>query len=342
MTRADYPRARGHLEQALRALPDAASGDSAAIADERLLLRRLQAELEQAQGRLDIALRLWESVDGEHQRRYGNRDLRSIETRQGWVSALRASGQQARAALLLAQLPALEANAQPDTPEAAESLYNQARQKREQGDYPAAERLAQESLRVRLKLYGERHGYTASALNQLGTIAQARGDYAATAAYFERALQIKRELKGEQHPHVASAEYNLGLLQHMYLRDPVGGERHLRKAVEIATVATPEHMNLAMYRLAWAMALHDLGRDAQARAVLAPAIERFKPMPGHAANLALAQAETLCLGDLPTPANAARELAGALAVIRIDFAADNPRVLRLQACQTRLDALATR
>lgn len=341
LARADYPRARGYLEQALHALP-ADGGDNAAIADERLLLRRLQAELEQAQGRLDIALRLWESVDGEHQRRYGNRDLRSIETRHGWVSALRASGQQPRAALLLAQLPALDAGEHPDTPAAAEALYNQARQKREQDDYPAAERLAQEALRVNLKLYGERHSYTASTLNLLGTIAQARGDYRTTAAYFERSLQIKRELKGDQHPHVASAEYNLGLLQHMYLHDPVGGETHLRKAVEIATVATPEHMNLAMYRLAWAMALHDMGRDAQAREVLAPAIERFKPMPGHAANLALAQAETLCLGDLPTPANAARDLANALVVIRADFDADNPRVLRLHACQGRLDALAKR
>ncbi|QWF16498.1 serine/threonine-protein kinase [Lysobacter capsici] len=342
LARADYPRARGYLEQALRALPAGAGGDTAAIADERLLLRRLQAELEQAQGHLDIALRLWESVDGEHQRRYGNRDLRSIETRHGWVSALRASGQQPRAALLLAQLPALDAGEHPDTPAAAESLYNQARQKREQDDYPAAERLAQEALRVNLKLYGERHSHTAAALNLLGTIAQARGDYRTTAAYFERSLQIKRELKGDQHPHVAAAEYNLGLLQHMYLRDPAGGEKHLHKAVDIATVATPEHMNLAMYRLAWAMALHDLGRDAQAREALVPAMERFKLMPGHAANLALAEAETLCLGDLPTPANARRDMADALTVVRTDFAADNPRVLRLQACQARLDALAKR
>lgn len=337
MTRADYPNARDYLERALRILPD-----SPAVADERLQLRRLQAELEQAQGRLDIALRLWESVDAEHQRLYGDRDLRSVEARHGWVSALRAAGEQARAALLLAQLPAQDASQHADTPDAAELLYNQAREKRDQSDYPAAERLAQESLRVHLKLYGERHALTASALNQLGTIAQARGDYPAAVAYFERSLQIKREVRGDKHPQVASAEYNLGLMQHMYLRDPAGGERHLRKAVEIAGVATPEHMNLAMYRLAWAMALHDLGRDAQARGVLAPALERFRPMPGHATNLALAQAELLCLGDQPPPAGANRELAGALAVIRSEFAEDHPKVRRLQPCRARLDTLARR
>ncbi|MGO1070476.1 protein kinase domain-containing protein [Lysobacter sp. CA199] len=336
MARAEYTATQRYLDQAFAGLP-------AAAIDERLQLQSLRAGLYQAQGRLDDSLRLWETLDPEHQRRYGLSDPRSMQARRAWASALRASGQQPRAARLLAQLPAPAASEHGDDPASAKAIYSQALQQRDQGNYPQAERLAQQALRIDIKLYGERHGETAKALNALATIRQARGDYPGAVAYFERSLAIKRAVNGDIHPSVAGAEFNIGVMQHLYLDAPAAAEPHLRKAVEIgARVLPAEHLNLAMYRMGLATALHDLNRAAEARRVLAPARARFQQMSGQTLNLALAQAETICLSTTTVDAAGKRELGRALDTVRAELAADHPKRRRLERCDARLDAVARR
>ena len=333
--RADYAKAQSFLDQAGQGLPQGAI-------DERLRQQRLRASLYQSQGRLQDSLKLWESVDQDHQRRYGGRDPRSAEARNGWASALRAAGQQALAAQLVAELPA-PSNERGDDPATAKAIYKQALQQRDDGNYAQAERLARESLRINLKLHGVNHGDTADSFNALGTIEQGRGDYAAAIAYLERALQIKRAVNGDIHPRVAGAEFNVGVMRHLYLNDPSSAEPHLRKAVEIdAKTLSPRHVNLAFHRLGWAMALHDLHRDADARAALAPALEVYTQESGQTLNLALAQAEMVCLGEPPLSVAQKTELTRALVPIRAELAADHPKRRRVESCEARLRSIAAR
>ncbi|MFD0321043.1 serine/threonine-protein kinase [Lysobacter gummosus] len=335
--RAEYAQAQQFLDQVEQRLPP-----GAAAIDESLQIQRQRAGLYQSQARLEASLKLWESVDREHQQRYGGSDPRSIDARHGWTSALRAAGQQARAAQLEAQLPVVSAE-HADTPVVAKAIYKQALQQRDAGNYAQAERLAREALRIDLKLHGENHGDTADAFNALGTIEQGRGDYAAAVDYLQRSMQIKRAVNGPAHPRVAGAQFNIGLMRHLYLNDPAGAEPHLRKAVEIGAAVLPSrHLNLAFYRMGWAMALHDLHRDADARAALAPAREVFESTPGQTLNLALARAETVCLSAPPLSAAQKTELAQALVTVRAEQAADHPKRRRVESCQARLKSIAAR
>jgi tetratricopeptide (TPR) repeat protein len=65
----------------------------------------------------------------------------------------------------------------------------------DQGDYPAARALLEESLAIRREL-GDRHGI-ATSLSNLGYAALNQGDYPAARALYEESLAIRREL-GDQ------------------------------------------------------------------------------------------------------------------------------------------------
>ncbi|SDZ08748.1 serine/threonine protein kinase [Lysobacter sp. yr284] len=334
LARADYAAAGRFLDQAQRRLPAQAQ-------DEALTLLRLRAQLSQAQGRLQQALAQWQRADAAHRRRYGADDPRSAQVRRGWASALLAAGQERRAAQLLAQLPAPRSDGRDDDPALAKALASQARQRRDAGDFVQAEQLSRRALGIVLKVYGERHEETASVFNQLGTIAQGRGDPAAAMAWFQRALTVRRDLLGPDHPDVARSEFNLGTMRHLFMGDARGAEPHLRRAVEIAAAATPTHLNLAMYRLGWAMDLHDLGRIDAARAALAPALRRFGELPGQTLNLALARAEDACLAPAPWNAAQARAFAEARATVSAELDPQHPKRRRVEDCAQRHAAAAT-
>jgi len=327
LARADYAAADRLLSQAEQRLP----GEDADAA-EALDLALLRARLSQAQGKLELAVGQWQRVEEGYRQRYGSDDARSVQARRGWASALLAAGQSERVQRLLAQWPDAPGDGRGDDPAQAKSLLSKARQLRDAGDYAQAEQQAREALRIDLKVYGEMHEETAAVLNLLGTIAHARNDYPATVAWFERALSVRQAVLGEAHPRVASSQFNLGTMRHLFLRDAAGGEPYLRRAVEIAAKATPDHLNLAMYRLGWAMDLHDLGRDAEARAALAPALRRFTELPGQTLNLALAQAEDACLSPMPWSAAKRQAFFMASVVVHAELDAGHPKRARLERC----------
>ncbi|QQP94941.1 serine/threonine-protein kinase [Lysobacter enzymogenes] len=329
LLRADYAGAETFLTQAERRLTPEAE-------DEALTLLRLRARLSQAQGKLDLALAQWQRADDAHRRRYGRDDPRSAQARRGLASALLAAGQEQRGSQLLAELPQTRSGDSGNDPAAAKALASQARQRRDAGDYAEAERAATEALRIDLTLYGEDHEETAAVFNLLGTIAQSRDDYRAALAWFERTLAVRMKVFGPKHPRVASSEFNLGVMRHLFLDDPRGAEPHLRRAVEIAAAATPDHLNLAMYRLGWAMDLHDLGRIAEARAALAPALKRFGELQGQELNRALARSEDLCMAPPPWTAAQAQAFAEAATAVRAEVEPDHPKRRRLEACAARM------
>ncbi len=330
LLRADYAAADRFLAQAERRL-------TAESTDEALTLLRLRARLSQAQGRLESALAQWQRADEAHRRRYGIADPRSMQARRGWASALFAAGQTERAAQLLKELPQARGDGSND-PAAAKSLVSQARQRRDADDLAEAERLATQALRIDLAVYGEDHEETAAVYNLLGTIAQARDDYPAALRWFERTLDVRMKVLGAKHPRVASSEFNLGVMRHLFLDDARGAEPHLRRAVEIAAAATPNHLNLAMYRLGWAMDLHDLGRIEPARAALAPALARFDELQGQELNRALARAEQTCMAPAPWTAAQAQTFAQALVAVRAELEPDHPKRRRVERCGARAAA----
>lgn len=327
MLRPDYAAAERFLDQAQRGMPAQAE-------DEALTVLRLRSQLAQARGHLEESLALWERADAEHRRRYGRDDRRSVTVRRGWANAMFASGQHMRALHLLMDLPTTTVEASGIDPADAEALYSQALQRRDAGDYAQAQNLAQKALLIDLTVYrGERHERVAADYNALGTIAQGRGDYPAALGWFERTLALRRTLyKDHPTPKLANAEFNMAAMRHLFLGDPAAAEPHYRRAVEIGAELNPEHLNLAMHRLGWAMDLHDLGRDAQAREVLAPARRRFAELTGQTLNLALADAENACLSPTPWTAAQAQEFARAAATVRAEVAAQHPKRLRLERC----------
>lgn len=331
LARADYAAADRCLGQAERRLP-------AQNQDEALALLLLRARLSQAQGQLDLALSQWQRADREHQRRYGAADPRSVQARQGRSSALYAAGREDEGQALLAQLPLVDGDGGDNDPVQAKALTAEARRLREAREYDRAEAAAKQALRIDLQAYGERHAETALTLNMLGTIAQASKRYTEAMAWYERSLAIRRAVLGADHPSVASSEFNLGAMRHLFQDDAAGAEPHLRRAVAIAAAKTPDHLNLAMYRLGWAMDLHDLGRDAEARAALAPALRRFAELPGQTFNLAMAQTEDACLSPAPWSAAQAQAFAQAAATVRAELEPAHPKRARLERCAAQRKA----
>lgn len=75
-----------------------------------------------------------------------------------------------------------------------------------------ARALAQESLALRRKLYGEHHLEVAESYSTLGTIAQFEGRYDEAEEHFRRTVALREELLGSEHTKVAEALHNLSVL----------------------------------------------------------------------------------------------------------------------------------
>ena len=70
-------------------------------------------------------------------------------------------------------------------------------------DYPQAEKMQREALRVRKAAFGERHSLVAASLNDLGQALALQGRRPEGEAFQRQALAIRRSLFGDEHPEVA-------------------------------------------------------------------------------------------------------------------------------------------
>lgn len=152
---------------------------------------------------------------------------------------------------------------------------------RARGEYAAAERELREALSLAERRFGERSIEAATALNGLGMTYKYWGRFEDGRRVYDRALEILIGGFGAEHPDVASLHHNLGGLEHAR-RDFAAAEPHARAALELRTrLLGAEHVATAEDEAALAPILHALGRDDEARALLAHALGVLRRELGH-------------------------------------------------------------
>ncbi|MGJ3252362.1 MAG: tetratricopeptide repeat protein [Elainellaceae cyanobacterium] len=97
--------------------------------------------------------------------------------------------------------------------EAAGRLLNQTGYYlRERGNLNEAETLYQEVLVLSQNLFGDRHSYVATILNNLAGLYDSRGNYTEAESLYKQALELRLEALGDRHPDVATSLNNLAEL----------------------------------------------------------------------------------------------------------------------------------
>ena len=98
------------------------------------------------------------------------------------------------------------------------------------GQYPQAEAMQREALRLRRLRFGPKHPDVAKSLNSLAVVLWYRGDLTNAEKHYRDALAMERELLGEKHVQVAASLDDLGLVLHDR-GDLAGAEDLQRKAL---------------------------------------------------------------------------------------------------------------
>jgi tetratricopeptide (TPR) repeat protein len=80
-------------------------------------------------------------------------------------------------------------------------------------EYAKAEPLYQEALRIRQKVLGPEHPYTAQSLDNLAMLYKYRGEYAKAEPLFQEALRIRQKVLGPEHPDTATILNNLAYFE---------------------------------------------------------------------------------------------------------------------------------
>ena len=166
-----------------------------------------------------------------------------------------------------------DAEANKDKPlDFAQSLYELAILRRQQGAFGEAESLYRRALEIREREQGPDHPDLATVLNNLAVLKATLGDYDAAEPLLERALQIRESALGEEHLLTAQSLSNLALLR-AARGDAEGAEPLYRRSLAILERpgSEPPHTDLARVLDNYAALLHETGRDGEARALEARA-----------------------------------------------------------------------
>jgi tetratricopeptide (TPR) repeat protein len=166
----------------------------------------------------------------------------------------------------------------------ADTLYNLAILRRQQGALVEAEQLYRRALAIRERELGANHPDVAVILNNLAVLEAAEGSYDDAQPLFERALAIRQSALGDAHVLTAQSLNNLGLL-YAAQGDSAAAEplyQHALAILEKTDVAAtghpqthgaytvapsrgdPQGDELARVLDNYAALLHDTGRDAEA------------------------------------------------------------------------------
>jgi tetratricopeptide (TPR) repeat protein len=145
--------------------------------------------------------------------------------------------------LLIGLLTAISAAAQ--TPaETAQSLNTQGNRVAESGNYPEAQRLYQESIRIWRSMGPEFEGHTAGTLLNLGVALSGDGQRQAASEVLEEALALHRRALGATH-HRTVANMNLLASNYLMLGDPERADALLQEALPIERELYPEDIQTA-------------------------------------------------------------------------------------------------
>ncbi len=83
---------------------------------------------------------------------------------------------------------------------------------RNQGKLLQSVETLEKTLKIRIRVYGNKHNQVASVMNNIGVAYRNIGLYGDALDYYQRALEIRKELLGKEHNSVATLYLNMGVL----------------------------------------------------------------------------------------------------------------------------------
>ncbi len=145
------------------------------------------------------------------------------------------------------------------------------------------------------RLYEGRHWRVASGLNTVAGIERVRGNPEQALELYRQALDLQRELLGPGHRRLAPIYFNLAQVHHRDLGEAEIAEGYYRRAIEISrTTVGHEHVGMGFFQVGLGGALGELGKFAEAEAVLRQAFDLFSKLSRAGAegrNAAMARCE---------------------------------------------------
>jgi len=172
---------------------------------------------------------------------------------------------------LLAELRDAEAKGADDLA-LADTLYNLAILRRQQGQLDEAEQLYRRALTIREQHQGPNHPDVATVLNNLAALEAALGHYDAARPLLERALSIRQTALGGDHVLTAESLNNLALLN--AAQGNAGDAEPLYNDAVAILEKKGDRQRGALERVLdnYAALLYDTGRDAEAKKIEARAL----------------------------------------------------------------------
>jgi serine/threonine-protein kinase len=201
------------------------------------------------------------------------------------------------------------------------------------GRYEESEAAFQRGIEGWRALFGENSFHVAHALNELSNMLSDKGDLAGAERALRRSLAIRLETVGPRHRDTLIVEHNLLVTMELEGRIAEALPQRLALIDRASSSAQMHPPDLGSYYTAAGKDLRDLGRFAEAEAMLGRAIATFDHAYGKAsvqsANPARARGATRMLEG--RYADAEDDLAGALAVLLAHSPADSPQVAAARA-----------
>jgi tetratricopeptide (TPR) repeat protein len=153
----------------------------------------------------------------------------------------------------------------------ADTLYNLAILRRQQGEFAEADGLYRRALEIRERKEGPNHPDVAATLNNLAGLEAAQGDYDAAQPLLERALSIRQAALGNNDVLTVQSMNNLALL-YAAQGNAAAAEPLYQRAVSILEKTdSARKTDLDRVLDNYAALLHDIGRDPEADALEARA-----------------------------------------------------------------------
>ncbi|MCD9029478.1 tetratricopeptide repeat protein [Luteimonas sp. BDR2-5] len=287
-------------------------------------------------GELDAARVLFQRALGL--RRELQDDAGIVETLADLASLRSAAGETARARdEIRAALARLRGSLGPRHPLAIELLRTQCALERAQSDMRTAERSCAEAVSLAFELHGARHPATLDARRQLAAIHVDQGRFIEADNAFRDALGWTVARLGTHHADVARIHNSLGIIA-WERGDIEVALRDLERATAVWADTGPRVLH-AGGLFNQAMVLHDIGRDAEARALLEQALPLRIAQLGDTHGLVGDTLRLLGEVDAALDAPEARDaLARAVALTAADYGPRHSHTLRAQLSLARFDA----
>jgi eukaryotic-like serine/threonine-protein kinase len=205
----DYGPAETRYRESLAELRKQHAGDHLDIARNLDLIGRLRRDL----GRFDEAAALHDEALQMRTRLGGDRSLPVADSMHSlaMLAVYRGEAELARSHFLAA-IERFQQILGPDNRELPAAMFGLAMTEYRLGKAEEARKLAETTLAMCRKLYGEVHNGIGHCAALLGNIAADARDYPAAQRHFEAGLEVLKQVEGERSREVATAIHNLGWL----------------------------------------------------------------------------------------------------------------------------------